>query len=297
MSGPYTLTIHVAEGGTPTFDPDRKVWEDAKDTSSAGHMWYSVRDESLADGHPDKENSYGFAPEDGKSGVTSVPGEVSPYDNNIYHQPLYGRTLEISEEQYTRLKEFGQNGMDKQWDFFGQQYHSVNNSCVDFTWGALAHAGIEHHEPGQFHGPNAPSRPDYTGPIRPGFKPDLIPSNNRDDVDRVIDPKPGSSYNKTHHGPPAKEVSAGLRRERAKAFKDNPQAALAQFPEYAPLHAAKETLDTVSKRYSASRGGGAIVKRMHNELTNRLGRGAAIPNPQQATRMIHAWLVDREYGD
>jgi len=135
MSGPYTLTIHIAEGGTPTFNPKTNAWEDARNNSSAGHMWYSVRDESLPDEHPDKENSYGFAPEDEKSGVVSVAGEVSPDDNITYQQPLYERMFEISGEQYKSLKEFGQNGMDKQWDFFSNQYHSVNNSCVDFTWG------------------------------------------------------------------------------------------------------------------------------------------------------------------
>jgi len=108
----YTLTIHIAEGDTPRMthdstDSNRMIWKG--DTSSAGHMWYSIR------AGDDPAQSYGFAPEGDKDGVRSVAGEVSPDDSDTYHQPLYERTMEINEEQYNRLMEFGQAGLQNDW--------------------------------------------------------------------------------------------------------------------------------------------------------------------------------------
>jgi len=124
----------------------------------------------------------------------------------------------------------------------------------------------------------------------------LIPRHNRDDINRIIDPISNSPHNHTRHGPAAKEVLAGLRRERAEAFRDNPKTALERFPEYAPLHAADATLEAISQHYSGSRRGNAIVARMHRDLGNRLERGASIPTRQQAFKSIANALDRGQYG-
>jgi len=250
MPGPYTLTIHIAEDDTPLMaedpkDENRMLWEG--ETSSAGHMWYSIR---KGDG---PAQNYGFAPQDSKSGPRSVAGKVSDTDSNTYLQPLYERTMEISEKQYKDIMKFGDAGLENNWKFFGKEYHSLKNSCVDFTWNALKHAGFEWHEPEErVHvGPSAHvshMRPEYRGPIKSNFEGNLTPRNNINEVEKIIDPVPGSQHNYTHHGPPAKKVLAGLRQERAKAFREDPKMALEQFPEYKPLQAADKTLEAVSQR-------------------------------------------------
>jgi len=137
MSEPYyTLTIHIAEGGTPQKIPSerpedkgRVLW--AGETSGPGHMWYSIQ---KVDGQDKTVNSFGFAPENGKSGSGSVPGKVFDTDSKIYHEPLYERTLQINEATYKSLMNFGANAKDGKWvPDFNSKYHSLHNSCVDFT--------------------------------------------------------------------------------------------------------------------------------------------------------------------
>jgi len=82
----------------------------------------------------------------------------------------------------------------------------------------------------------------------------------------------------------AARQNANQRKEIAQAFKSDPDAALEQYPGNARVSAAKATLDEVRQRLPR---GGVAVKRLHNDLVNRLSRGAAIPNPQQAFGMIH----------
>ncbi len=68
------------------------------------------------------------------------PGEVMKTDAVEYRNPHYSRTLEISEQQYRKLEAFGAHP-DKYG--FDLQYKDVRNNCVDFTWEALNHAGIQ----------------------------------------------------------------------------------------------------------------------------------------------------------
>jgi len=276
MSAPYILTIHIAEGGTPTFNSDTKVWEDAKDTSTAGHMWYSIRE---GEGDNAVVHSFGFAPQDGKSGLTAVPGKVFPSDNDTYHQPLYARSMEISQEQYEKLLKFGQDGMKEKWIHgFESKYHSLHNSCVDFTWKALEDAGF------------------VTG----GYEGALKPRNNRDEIDqKIIDPIPGSKHNQTRHGPPAEEVSAALRKERAEAFKEDPKKALERFPEYAPLHQANEALEAVKTRFEKfkmpQRDKDQVIAVTQKRLANMLEAGHNIPSSQHVVgAMIRE--VQAHYG-
>jgi len=218
------------------------------------------------------EHSFGFAPENGKSGVGSVPGKVFPTDNVVYHQPLYERTMEISEEQYKDLMQFGRDSMNGKWRHgFKGEYHSLHNSCVDFTWKALEYAGFE----------------------TDGEQGNLTPRNNRYLVDKkIIDPIPNSPHNHTHHGPEAKDVQAGLRKERADAFKENPKAALERFPEYAPLRAANAALDAVNEKYAGTRRGDALVKSVHNRLANILNAGGSIPEPRQVLNVVGREMLD-----
>jgi len=84
---------------------------------------------------------------------------------------------------------------------------------------------------------------------------------------------------------PSAQVAAAQRnKEMARTFKADPATALEQYPDNQRISAAKATLDEVRQRLPKE---GVAVKRLHNELVNRLARGAAIPNPQQAFGMIH----------
>lgn len=121
MDERYRVTIYVAAPGTPLLEGG---------TSTAGHVYYTVDNgrESI---------SYGFAPKE--HGATTGPGKVYDSDAREYQNPFYQRTLEISKDQYEKLKGFGA-APDKHG--FNTEYHGLNNSCIDFTWGALNHAGL-----------------------------------------------------------------------------------------------------------------------------------------------------------
>jgi len=269
---PFTLTIHIAEAGTPIMEETYEgsgnwVWKGK--TSKPGHMWYSINDGN------NKPLSYGFEPEDGKNGPRSVVGKVTTTDRDAYHQPLYERTIEISEEQYDELVKFGKAGVEK-------GYHSLTNSCVDFTWNALKQAGFNWHVPEQtvrVQGANPNQEkyktiPAHDESIPSNFEGVLIPSHNRSWVDRIIAPNPDSSRNKTTRNKlTAKKAEAKLLEERADEFKVKPKETLEKFKEYEPLHAANKTLEAVKKHYPDSP---EIVKKVHHYLAGRLKRGAPI---------------------
>ena len=118
----YTATVYVAAPGTPLAL--------SGGTSLPGHVYYSVNDGQVT-------NSYGFAP--ATHGESSGPGKVYDKDNKDYKDPRYSRTMEISKEQYDKLQAFGR---DPAKHGFDMQYGGASNSCIDFTWGALNHAGL-----------------------------------------------------------------------------------------------------------------------------------------------------------
>ena len=118
----YTATIYVASPGTPL--------NVSGGTSAAGHMYYSISDGK-------DHQSFGFAP--AKHGESSGPGKVYDTDVRDYKDPYYARTIEISKAQYDKLQEFG-NAPAKHG--FDMEYGGATNSCIDFTWGALNHAGL-----------------------------------------------------------------------------------------------------------------------------------------------------------
>lgn len=118
----YTATVYVAAPGTPLAL--------SGGTSLPGHVYYSINDGKVT-------NSYGFAP--ATHGESSGPGMVYDKDNKDYKDPRYSRTMEISKEQYDKLQEFGKDPAKHNFDM---KYDGASNSCIDFTWNALNHAGL-----------------------------------------------------------------------------------------------------------------------------------------------------------
>lgn len=116
------VTIHIASMGTPL---------DNGSESAVGHMWYELHDGS------NSSKSYGFAP--AISGEAFGPGKVYKTDTEHYLDRKYMRTIEISDSQYNKMNNFGRNPSKFGFD----DYNGVNNSCIDFTWEGLAHAGLK----------------------------------------------------------------------------------------------------------------------------------------------------------
>ncbi|WP_199911999.1 XVIPCD domain-containing protein [Stenotrophomonas sp. YAU14D1_LEIMI4_1] len=130
----YSVEIVIAAPGTPLVDERgvQKVVNGVPQTSAPGHMFYVLH------GPDESKRSFGFAPIE--HGSMNGPGAVMTTDAGEYRDPRYSRTLEISEEQYKRLEAFGARPDDFGFDL---QYKDVRHNCVDFTWAALNHAGIE----------------------------------------------------------------------------------------------------------------------------------------------------------
>ena len=118
----YTLTLYIAAPGTPKTKGAPSI---------SGHVYYSISD-------GEKSQGWGFAP----TGFpyVSAPGIVEDDEFNIYQNPYYKRTMEITKEQYEALKAFGKN--PEQYGFNKDWYAAFSNSCVDFTYSALRHAKI-----------------------------------------------------------------------------------------------------------------------------------------------------------
>ncbi|PTT50065.1 hypothetical protein DBR33_07090, partial [Stenotrophomonas sp. HMWF022] len=93
---------------------------------------------TIDDGSGRDPKSYGYT----RAPTPTNPdaGEVDTYDNLVYRNPRYERTIEISREQYDKIMEFTEapekHGFDK------NNYNLVTNACTDFAWGALNHAGL-----------------------------------------------------------------------------------------------------------------------------------------------------------
>ncbi|MCB2018864.1 MAG: hypothetical protein KDF54_15365 [Hydrogenophaga sp.] len=175
--------------GTPLLDGQRQ----SIGTSAAGHMWYRVADAGT-------ENSYGFAPKE--HGASSGPGLGYRGDTVMYQDPFYSRTLEITPEQYTKLKAFGEAAVSGDWRYFKGEYHGATNSCVDFTWGALKHAGFTIHRPEIRTHDGTVVSPERTGPIEDFFEGRLQPARNKVDIQQLVDPVPGSPLNGERSNPP-----------------------------------------------------------------------------------------------
>lgn len=175
MEKTYTVTVYVAAPGTPLQLPQEKGG-----TSAAGHMFYTVSNGKDV-------QSFGFAPIE--HGASTGPGKVFSSDLENYKDPRYARTMEVSKEQYDKLVEFGR---DPAKHGFNMQYGGLKNSCIDFTWGALNHAGLHQQVQGK--------------PVS-NFEGDLKPLNNIDDIKSIEAPVPGSKFNSEKTNPmPARSL-------------------------------------------------------------------------------------------
>nr|WP_227254316.1 XVIPCD domain-containing protein [Xanthomonas vasicola]MDO6949005.1 hypothetical protein [Xanthomonas vasicola]MDO6961012.1 hypothetical protein [Xanthomonas vasicola]MDO6969807.1 hypothetical protein [Xanthomonas vasicola] len=161
----YAVTVYVAAAGTPLM---------AGGTSFGGHMYYSIDDGATV-------KSYGFSPV--KHGAASGPGRVSFNEVDTYKDPYYSRTMEVSKEQYEKLEDFGANPAKSG---FNMHYNGADNSCIDFTWDALNHAGLH--------------RMTKKG-VDKVFEGALRPAENVDDVRSIPAPMPKSELNKEHINP------------------------------------------------------------------------------------------------
>ncbi len=160
MTSKYTVTMYVAAPGTPMKGGA---------TSAAGHVYYVV-----AEG--EEKKSFGFAPS--QHGVAKGPGKVYGNDEEQYLSPFYRRRLEITKDQYEKLVEFGEN---PQKHGFDTRYHGATNSCIDFMWSGLNHAGI--------HRRNVLLMPDKD------FDGALKPLSNIEHIKSIRPPVPGSPLN------------------------------------------------------------------------------------------------------
>ena len=125
----YTLTVYVAAPGTPLVNPEQP--NESRGTSLTGHMY-------LETSHGADARSAGWQPGDRLPGGGYL-GDPVTTDTSTYIAPYYARTIEISEEQFNRIREYSADpvryGLDSKYD-------AISNSCTDFTWGALNHAGL-----------------------------------------------------------------------------------------------------------------------------------------------------------
>ncbi len=176
---PYTVTIKIAGPGTALTDGG---------TSLPGHMWYSISDGK------NPSDSYGFAPI--KHGQMQGKGQVTA-DDNQYLATNYSRTMEITKAQYDKLKEFGDTAKAGNEKFTSLYYKDARHNCVDFTWGALNHAGLNtNHALPHALGMSAPNK-NHEGSLKP--------MNNVDDVKRISAPFPKSLLNVERETPLAED--------------------------------------------------------------------------------------------
>lgn len=162
----YTVTVYVASPGTPLLT-EKPVGQ----TSGAGHVWYSIND-----GHG--EQSFGFAPI--KHGEKFGAGHVVNNDVANYKDPVYARTMEISKDQYDKLKDFGASSAKHGFDM---KFNGIDNACIDYTWNALNHAELyETIQLGQF------KNKTHEGSLKP--------LDNIDDIQSIKAPFPNSSLNR-----------------------------------------------------------------------------------------------------
>ncbi|WP_049412192.1 XVIPCD domain-containing protein [Stenotrophomonas geniculata] len=195
----YTVEIVIAAPGTPLIDPRTHKpavdTEGVPQTSAPGHMFYVLH----APGVPAK--SYGFAPKE--HGSMNGPGAIMEDDATVYRNPRYTRTLEISEDQYRKLQQFGS---DPEKFGFSKHYQDVRHNCVDFTWEALNHAGIQRKssiDVNALGGPAGQLLPDVRIPldIKGAGKDAFRPLRNIHGVDSIDPPFPDSELNQRKTNP------------------------------------------------------------------------------------------------
>ena len=154
-----TLTINIAGRGTPLSNGD---------TSKVGHMWYTLTDNN------GNSQSFGFSPLANATGLARAigPGQVNAHgsDDSFYKERDFTQTIDISQEQFDAMKAFGE---DPSAYGFDENYHGIDNSCVDFTAKAMQVGGFN---PTDFNGRIWPTMNSFWVPffLDPGL---LFPGN------------------------------------------------------------------------------------------------------------------------
>ncbi len=169
----YTVTIYTAAPGTPLVDVDTGLIPQGR--SDVGHMY-------LETVHGTDRKSAGWQVGDPVDGGGYL-GDVATDDAKRYVDPYYARTLEITQEQFDKIREFTKT---PQQFGFDPKYNAFTNSCTDFAWGALNHAGL--------HG-------EVLGVPIKGFEGVPQPARNTHAIDSIKAPFPDSPLNKVERNP------------------------------------------------------------------------------------------------
>lgn len=251
---PYTVTVYVAAPGTPLKDGG---------TSAAGHMYLSVS-------HDGETRGFGFAP--AVHGASSGPGAVTGGDVDNYKNPFYARTMEISREQYEKITAYGS---ESKKHGFNQEYNGLSNSCIDFTWGALNHAGIHR---------QVRSQQDTT------FEGALKPLDNKREIKSIQAPFPDSKLNtEVDHAMPKRTFKQWLISENEQRDPLHEQIR----EKVAELDAANgRSFDPTSERISAS----LLVLAKENGLS-RVDHVVLSERTAQAAAAENIFIVQGERGD
>jgi len=179
----YTVTIYAAAPGTP-------LKSSPNEPSAAGHMWFSIK--YIKGDGSGKDKSYGFGPLE--TGIRG-PGHVITTDSEDYIDPYYARTMEITKQQYEKLKEFGDVALENKEKYFSLYYKGESNSCIDFTNTALRFSGLNpimvRPTTPSLQYPNVYEDKEYEGTLKV--------LDNIAPIQRIPAPLPNSELNKEHY--------------------------------------------------------------------------------------------------
>ena len=106
-----TLTVNIASRGTQLSSGG---------TSAVGHMYYVISNGTS------EALSFGFAPKE--HGDAFGEGKVYDNDASEYITSDFSTTFEITQQQFDKLKDFGENYGDYGFD---GNYDGLDNSCID----------------------------------------------------------------------------------------------------------------------------------------------------------------------
>jgi hypothetical protein len=145
--------------------------------------------------------------------------------------------MEVTKEQYDKLNAFG---LDPAKHGFSMLYSGVGNSCVDFTYKALEHAGIEPKNGIAYYAEQALKTISKTAAA---VLTDYKPTQNINNVQSIPSPVPGSKFNTETRNPMPPRTLL----EKALSHNDTQQAPNAILPhERTPLNPQLTSADKPS---------------------------------------------------
>ena len=99
--------------------------------------------------------------------------------------------MEITAEQYQQLRKYGEAAVDNEQTYFNLYYNGVHNSCVDFLWTGLNHAGLH---------AQLPAAQGEAVPV-PTFEGEVKVLDNIDRIRSIPAPIPDSPLNTQERNP------------------------------------------------------------------------------------------------